>query len=274
MAGFTFFRFAPSPPLSPFIECLWGVRGSAHHHVESVLPNGAIELMVNFGPRPRVIAYGDRESDDEFGRAWIAGIQDQRLVHAAPEGSDHLAARFRAGGAHAFFDLPMDELTNRVVDLGDVVGDGAANGLWTRLREIDTDEARCRGLERWLLRRRHTEHPHYTSVRRALDLLRAGAHGTPVGEVCERLGLSNRHLIKQFRMTVGLTPKSYARIARFRRVIEACHGIEDVPWAAVAARFGYVDQSHLIREFRALAMVTPEEFLARRTPDQSHVVGE
>lgn len=274
MSGFVFFTFAPSPALSPFVECLWGVRGSAHYHVESVLPNGATELMVNFGPRPRVVAYGERTSNDEFRRAWIAGIQDQRLVHAAPEGSNHLAVRFRAGGAHAFFDLPMDELTNRVIELDDVVGARTTDELWTRLREIDGDENRCRSLERWLLQRRGAVHPYFASVRKALDLLRVSARGTPVGEICARLGLSNRHLIKLFRMTVGLTPKSYGRIARFRRVVEACRGVDDVPWADVAARFGYADQSHMIREFHRLGMVTPEEFIARRTPDQSHVVGD
>lgn len=272
MSGFVFFTFPPSPALAPFVDALWGVRGSAHYHVESVLPNGATELMVNFGPRQRVVAYGDREVDEEFRRAWIAGIQDRRLVHASPEGANHVAARFRAGGAHAFFELPMDELCNQVVELDDLMGPGATDELWTRLREVEDDEGRCRALERWLLERRVAVHPYFATVRRAVDLLRANAYGTPVGEVCARLGLSNRHLIKQFRHTVGLTPKAYGRIGRFRTVIDACRGLDDVPWARVAARFGYADQSHLIREFRRLAMVTPEEFIANRTPDESHVI--
>jgi AraC-like DNA-binding protein len=168
----------------------------------------------------------------------------------------------------------MDALADRVTELDNVIGAGATDELWTRLCEIDDDESRCRAFERWLLQRRRAVHPYFASVRKGLELLRVSTHGTPVGEVCERLGLSNRHLIKQFRATVGLAPKFYGRIARFQRVIEACRDIDEVPWAAVAAHFGYADQSHLIREFRRLAMVTPEEFIARRTPDQSHVVGD
>jgi AraC-like DNA-binding protein len=115
-------------------------------------------------------------------------------------------------------------------------------------------------------------HPYFATVRRAVDLLRGHACGMRVTEVCDRLGLSNRHLIKQFRRTVGLAPKTYARIERLQAVIRACRGRTAVPWSRVAAQAGYADQSHLIREFRRLAGVTPSEFLARRTPDESHVI--
>lgn len=273
MSGFVFFSFEPGAELAPFIDSFWGVRGSAHYHVESVLPNGAIELMVNFGPRQKVVAYGEHAAEDEFRRAWIAGIQDQRLVHASPEGANHIAARFRAGGAHAFFDLPMEKLANRVIELDDLIGAGATDQLWARLREVADDEVRCRTFEQWLLERRAV-HPHFATVRRAIHLLRGSARGAPVGEVCSRLGLSNRHLIKQFRATVGLAPKTYGRIERFHRVINACRGKSDVPWSRIAAEYGFSDQSHLIREFRRLSTVTPEGFLAARTPDGSHVIVE
>lgn len=274
MSGFIFFSFPPGTALAPFVDSFWGVRGSAHYHVESVLPNGAIELMVNFGPRQNVVAYGERVAHDDFRRAWIAGIQDQRLVHAAPEGANHIAARFRAGGARAFFDLPMDELTNRVVELDDLIGPGATDQLWSRLCAVSDDEARCRAFERWLLERRTSVHPYFATVRRAIDLLRTSTHGTPVGEVCARLGMSNRHLIRQFRDTVGLAPKTYGRIDRFQSVINACRGRDRVSWSRIAVAYGFADQSHLIREFRRLGMVTPEEFLASRSPDESHVIVE
>ncbi len=272
MSGFVFFAHEPAPALAPFVETLWGVRGVAHFHVESVLPNGATELMVNLGPPQHVVAYGERQADDMYARAWLAGIQDQRLVHASPSGADHVAVRFRPGGAHAFFDLPMDVLTDQVVELSDLLGLPAAEALWARVREGGSDEARCRALEAWLLERRRAVHPYFATVRRAIDILRGRSWGTPVAEACQRLGLSHRHLVTQFRRTVGLTPKVYARVERFQGVIDACRGRDEVPWSRVAARFGYADQSHLIREFRRLAMVTPEAFLERRTPDGSAVI--
>ncbi|MEQ9398968.1 MAG: AraC family transcriptional regulator [Longimicrobiales bacterium] len=272
--SFVYFEVPPPTALAPFVECLWGVRGSAHYHVESVLPNGAMELMINFGPRQTVVGYGDRVADDPFDRAWLAGIQDQRLVHASPAGADHISARFRPGGAHAFFDLPMDEVANQVVSLDDLIGASATADLRDRLGAVDDDVARCGLLGQWLLDRRAAVHPWWATARRAADLLRGHARGMAVGDVCDRLGLSHRYLIQQFRTTVGLAPKTFGRVQRFQGVIDDCRGRRTVQWSRLAARHGYADQSHMIREFRRFAAVTPTQFLARRTPDESHVVVE
>lgn len=272
--GFHYFEAPPSPALAPFVECYWGVRGSLGvlgYHVESVVPSGTVELMVNFGSRQRVVAYGDRAVEQVFDVAWMSGMQDQRLSHCAEGGSDHLAVRFRPGGAHAFLDLPLDELTNRVVPLTELLG-VEARELRDRLSAEPTDDGRCRLLDRWLLERRRGVHPHFHTVRRAVDLLRGGAMGLGVTEVCSRLGLSNRHLIRQFRGTVGLAPKTFARVQRFQGVIQDTRGVERVSWSRLAARHGYADQSHLIREFRRFALVTPTQFLARRTPDHGNLM--
>ncbi len=271
--GFEFFHFPPSPALAPFVELIWGVRGSASFTREAVLPNGVVELMINFGPTQKVHAYGDRPVDEDFRRYWVAGMQDEPLVIGSPDGCDHLGVRFRSGGAHAFFDLPMDVLTGQVVDLDLIAGRDAAEELRDRMATAATDEARARTVEAWLLERRYAVHPYFAAVRKALALFRSAGFGMTVGELCQRLGLSNRHLIEQFRSVVGLTPKTMLRVERFHGVIDHVRGRHDVDWARTAYRFGFADQSHLVREFRRFAGVTPTEFLARRTPDEDHVIG-
>lgn len=273
---FHYFALPPSPALSPFVECFWGVRGNLgvfDYEVESVLPTGTVEVMVNFGARQRIVAYGERSASDVFDRAWISGMQDQPLVHRAEGFSDHISVRFRPGGAHAFLPLPLDALTNQVVSLEDVVGP-RVGALRDRLAAEPTDAGRCRILEDWLLACRREVHPWFYTVRRAVDLLRGGARGLGVSEVCDRLGLSNRHLIRHFRATVGLTPKTYARVERFQALIQDTRGDPDPSWSRLAARHGYADQSHLIREFHRFAHLTPGDFLARRTPDHGNVMAD
>ena len=61
-----------------------------------------------------------------------------------------------------------------------------------------------------------------------------------------------------------MTPKEWQRLARF----EHSHALvrEGVPLATVAARCGYADQSHLTREWVALAGCSPTEWKLRELP--------
>lgn len=266
MLTFEFFARPPSDALAPFVELIWGVRGGGAPTQELVLPDGAVELMINFGPTQRVVAYGDRAVDQRFERFWLAGIQDAPLSIASPDGFDHMGVRFRPGGAHAFFDLPMNEVANQVVDLDLLIG-ASAEPLREELATAGSHDARCVAIERWLLGRRYAVHPYYATTRRALDLLHGSAFRMGVGELCTRLGLSNRHLIEQFRRIVGLPPKTWSRLARFHAVVRAVQHHPAPDWAALAYRYNYADQPHLVREFRRFSGVTPSEFIGRRTAD-------
>jgi AraC-like DNA-binding protein len=69
-----------------------------------------------------------------------------------------------------------------------------------------------------------------------------------------------------------LAPKTLFRIQRFHAVVCELQGHDEADWAALAHGFGFADQSHLVREFRHFAGVSPTTFLERRSPDHAHVV--
>lgn len=272
--SFHFFQFAPSTALAPFVDTIWGVRGSTFFTREAVLPNGAVELMINFGPTQKVHGYGDAPADDAFRRYWLAGIQDQPLLIGSPEGSDHMGIRFRPGGAHAFFGFPLDAVTDTVVELDLLLGRDVAESLRDRLWAVGSDRCRAAEAERWLLERRYAVHPYFATVRKAVDLVHGSGFRVGVGELCDRLGLSNRHLIAQFRRLVGLPPKTLTRTLRFQAVVNATLQERKADWSRLAYRFGYADQSHLVREFKRFSGVTPSEYLGRQAPEDGHLIVE
>ena len=59
------------------------------------------------------------------------------------------------------------------------------------------DIARIQALEAWLLERLRSVHPYYRTIRKALDMVRSSGFTLSVAGLCDRLGLSNRHLIAQ-----------------------------------------------------------------------------
>jgi hypothetical protein len=61
--------------------------------------------------------------------------------------------------------------------------------------------------------------------------------------------------------TFGVSPKAFAKLARFHRALSAAREDVHASWASIAAAAGYYDQAHLIAEFRAIAGVTPRALL-------------
>ena len=82
----------------------------------------------------------------------------------------------------------------------------------------------------------------------------------------DETGWSRRHVTERFRRQLGITPKAYARLLRFQHATDLLG--QDRPGrslADVAMAAGYYDQSHLTRDFAALAGMTPGTYAADAT---------
>jgi AraC-like DNA-binding protein len=76
-----------------------------------------------------------------------------------------------------------------------------------------------------------------------------------------------RHFLGQ----VGLTPQRFARVQRLHRVVRSIQQQTEIDWAAVAARHGYCDQSHVVDDFQDFVGVTPTAYLRQRSDGPTHV---
>ncbi|CUR59438.1 Transcriptional regulator, AraC family [metagenome] len=170
-------------------------------------------------------------------------------------------------GARALWGVPASALAGELLHLDDV--DAGLAGLAERLAAEATWEGRLAALEGALLAslRRHEHPPPRPEVARAMALL---TRGVPVAEAADDVGYSRRRLSTLVRDEVGLTPKTYQRLARFSRA----HGRMrravldgDVSVARVAAESGYADQAHLAREWTGFAGVSPTEWVRREFPN-------
>lgn len=264
-----FYAARPRPPLDRFVELIWATRGPAPYRRAAVLPNGALQLMLNFGPPHRLLGRAGRPDRREFREAWVAGLQELPLEIEAPGVTDIFAIRFRPGGAHAFFGGSLDALTHEVVAGTDWLRHDVAE-LRERVGARATREAQVLEAEQWLQARLSPHEPSHALVQRALGALAEPLPGRSVRETCDWLGLSNRHLIALFRRHVGLAPKTYARVRRFHAALSGLAAGDSA--ADLAAGLGFADQAHLGNDFRRLAGVTPREFVARRGLDNESVI--
>jgi AraC-like DNA-binding protein len=194
----------------------------------------------------------------------VSGPFTHAFVLDTAEQRDTLGVAFKVGGAGALLGLPLDELRNLQVPLAELWRSGACE-LRERVLGAPTPEAKLEAAERLLSARlaRVSRAPHPVAGRAAARI-EAAPERCGIGELSETLGLSRRRFEQIFRADVGMTPKAYQRLQRFRRALVRIEDATYADWAGFAVDRGYYDQAHLINEFGAHCGLTPRQYLASR----------
>jgi len=249
-------EYPPHPALQADVECMWTacVRpsgGAAHTH--RVLPDNCVDILWQ-----------------DTGAAGFAVGMMSRAIHVASGGPVRtVAVRFKPGAAGRFLGLPLHVLTDQRADMDQLWGrsdaERMADALWgTELSDVQ----RIALLEADLLARLRrppggaSGTDGHALIRHALAALDASHGALRIEDLAAQMHVSRQHMAAQFRIKVGLSPKLYARIARFRRAMAALRQAPSPDFAQLALECGYFDQSHLIHDFQDFAGSTPERFLA------------
>lgn len=255
----TFKQAKPSGSLSRFVELFWYWSDHPRPFVrERILPMASSELVI------RLVS--SRTSD-----SGLAGPRSLPTFIERREKSELLGIHFKPGGAFPFLGLPLADVRNTWITLADLWGERRAQRLLDLLHEAATIDEKFRLLERWLAWITGQPPAHHAAVAFALDEFNKESGLQSSAAVAEKLNLSQRRFIDLFREEVGLTPKLFCRIQRFRDLVVRIQRMEAVDWADLALSFGYTDQSHFIHEFREFSGLRPSEYLPLRTEHAGHV---
>jgi AraC-like DNA-binding protein len=263
----------PSPALRPFVRTLWvsqDDRGSASgaERREHVLPTGAVHIVVRLaGPALRLFDGPDDRVGRRLGRAIVGGARSGFYVRGVSEPVMSVGAQLAPGAAPLLLGAPASEFAERHTALEEVWGREVPE-LEERLALARSAEQRLALFEAILAARLPRVRGIHPAVAEALAGFDARCD---VGSLVERSGYSHRRFVALFREAVGLSPKRYSRVLRFRRMLERAAAPGPPAWAQLALEAGYSDQAHFSREFRELAGVTPGEY-REIAPAASHHV--
>jgi len=243
----------PPPELSDSVKAIWFARGARQDFdaPEPIVPDGCVEIIFNLGD-----PFINADSGERQPRDLLAG-QMTRPVVALPTGAvDLIGIRFRTGRAGIALRVPIWELQDRLIAASDVVP--FLDRLADDLRNIATTE-RLDRLAHVLSGRFQTRNTDSLgAVDEALSIIDASRGSVAIERVAKRVGITRRHLERQFREHVGLGAKPLARIARLHSVLGLLQAQPEMSGAEIAVTCGYSDQAHLIRECQQLAGRTPQ----------------
>jgi len=227
---------APARALQPFVSHYWLYRRNADDAFD-ILPDGAVDAVIEMsGTRCRCLVFGTTTGRRRF---------------PLRRGSDYLGIRFRPGRATRLLTVSAAELTDGWASAADVLAfpldeiaeRAATDGVFASIDGV---------LERQFLLRGGAP----SRIGEVVEAIETSNGALRMSQAAEVFGRGSRQLQRAFLHAVGVTPKVFARIVRFRHA-RALIGARRHRLADIAAASGYADQSHMNNEFRALGGVSP-----------------
>jgi AraC-like DNA-binding protein len=92
------------------------------------------------------------------------------------------------------------------------------------------------------------------------ELTSPGGYRLKVEELAEHVGYSTRHLHTRFQQHFGMAPKQFIKLVKFNHALKYIYEKDEASsLASIAEVVGYHDQSHFIRDFKAICGKTPKE---------------
>ncbi len=263
-----FYTYVPSEPINKWIQFIWISEGQGDTTKSKVLPNGAIELIINFGQKQKTLEDKTFKTKSTFKDYWIAGLQQQPIIIQSECDTNLVGIRFLPGGAYPFFKFPVCELSDSVIE---------AEWLRPELEELrdiiyGLPDNKCKiyAIEKYLKIKYKYAFLTDSSVQYVVNQIYSSVQLFPVSEFITKTGYSHKHFISLFWEQVGITPKVLQRIVRLQKIISNLKGMRNINWADIAYKFSYYDHAHFVHDFKKLTSFTPEEYLALRTFDENH----
>jgi AraC-like DNA-binding protein len=163
---------------------------------------------------------------------------------------------FRTFALWQLFGIPPAELVDHDGDATEVISSWIAE-LWCKLVEAGSFAERITLATRTLLPLVNTARP-LTSIMSTVHRLLPTSSGDAarIVQVARDSAMSMRSYERQFAAEMGFPPKTFFRLARFDKAVDAKRRTRD-SWLNISHELGYFDQMHMIRDFRLLGGETP-----------------
>lgn len=231
--------------LAGYIRCFWGserpyVSGDGREKCSMVIPDTCADIIYEIDHTGNFVTGG------------FCGINDQPFSadRAAAEG--HLvstfAIRFYGWGAYAFSEDSFRETRNGFFEIPSRFG-WLDRQLRQQLLVKRTLAERMEAAEELFLKKLpYIRKNNIVDIAVQYMILGSGAVGA--GELAKECFVSGRQLERLFHEYIGITPKKLGNLVRYQLLWNDIMRSGRFCVLDAVQRYGYTDQSHLMREFK------------------------
>lgn len=111
------------------------------------------------------------------------------------------------------------------------------------------------------------------AIAAAAESIRNSNGTLSLAEIGKKNGLSERSMQRYFLQYIGVSPKAFARIARFNAVTKLIESGTVFSWQEVLMETGYFDRAHFNHDFKNITGLTPSEYYKGKTTYEQFFYG-
>lgn len=256
----------PSSILSQYVKHYWAIEDclvNGKEHIQRVVPNGLIELMIYMDDIPKSLDENRHFSENIF----LSG-QKKGFYDIAVTGKLSLfTISFHPYGARLFFDVPSNEFFDQNIPLKYLLK-GKVAEVEYKLRKTVTFKEKISVIEKFLINQLRNSTKEYETNRiiKSVALINKSKGLIDIEALSSSACLSRKQYERTFAEYVGSSPKQFLRTIRFQSTLLEKQRNKSIDLTELAYMCGYYDQSHMINDYKLLSGKTPSQYFSECEP--------
>ncbi|MDH6305492.1 AraC-like DNA-binding protein [Parabacteroides sp. PF5-5] len=247
-------EYPPDLRLQRLIETYWVADGVIEDSVtQRILPDGCVDIIFDFGSN-------NNTKQHPTGLPKLVGTMTSLLeISYQPGRVQMMGIRFAPAGITAFTRMPVSGITNQNIELplAETLFD---KSFYERLPDMECMQERIVYINTYFLARMHKLYLPDRQIKHAVSLIQSNNGHLSVWKIAGEVCLSERQFERKFKTTIGISPKAFSNIMRFRFVRRYMEAHPDESMYEIAIACGYHDHSHMNKEFQRLGSFSPSEY--------------
>jgi AraC-like DNA-binding protein len=239
---------APHPQLAPFVRCF--VHRETFPGSSAIIQPviASLEQILGFDFCDRAVMHFSSGKTIYNPRVCMFGAQKKYPGSVCLSGHVvEFGIFFRPFASLQLFGIPPAELADLNCDATEVLGSWAGE-LWNKLAGCLTFSERVKVATESLLMFAKAARP-LTAIMSTTHRLLPSDEPTRIDRIAHASAMSIRSYERQFAVEIGMSPKEFARLARFAKAIDLKRMSEN-SWLNISHEVGYFDQMHMVKDFR------------------------
>lgn len=244
----------PTKLLAPYIKQYWFLRIEAvKHGFQRSIPAGCIALVFHKGNKI-ISSFHKGMQPQSYMSGQISTYSDIEFSFL-----DMVIILFQPIGCRMFFPYSMEEFTNQNIGI-DLLDKTDLVELEEKINEASDTQQTVRLIEEYLLNRL-SKNILCNASRIMTTVQNINEGEVNISVLSQTACLGYKQFKRIFAEYVGLNPKDFIQITRFRKAFNILQTNPQISISKVAYDCGYYDKSHLIKEFKMFTSYTPKQLL-------------